>query len=149
MSQTYSDLNYHLIFGTKERRPTLSSGVRQALCEYLGGTVKGHGGHPIEINAVADHAHLLVRLPPTVPLSDLIRGIKASSSKWLNDTKTRQRSFGWQDGDAAFTVSHSLVGRVTEYVRSQEEHHRVKTYREELIELLQKAGIEYDPRYLD
>ncbi len=92
--------------------------------------------------------HLLVRLPPTVALADVLRAIKAGSSKWLNDTKTTNREFGWQDGYAAFSVSQSQVPRVSEYVRNQAEHHRKKSFREEFVSFLDHHGVEYDPRYL-
>jgi putative transposase len=148
MSQTYTDLNYHLIFGTKERRPFLASEHREELCKYVGGVVNGHDGHPIAINAVADHAHLLVRHPPSVALSDFVRAVKAGSSKWLNDSKMRNRAFGWQDGYAAFSVSRSQLGRVAKYVRNQEEHHRTKSFREELISFLERHEVSYNERYL-
>jgi putative transposase len=148
MSQTYTELNYHIIFGTKERRPFLAPEYRDELCKYVGGIVKSHAGHPIAINAFADHAHLLVRLPPSIAVSDLVRGVKASSSKWLNDTKMRNRSFGWQDGYSAFTVSQSQTERVAEYIRHQEKHHRTKSFREELVLLLKGHEVSYDERYL-
>jgi REP element-mobilizing transposase RayT len=148
MSQTYTDLNYHLIFGTKDRHPSLLPEFRDELCRYLGRIVKAHDGHPVEINAVADHAHLLVRLPATVALADMMRVLKAGSSKWLNETKTQNRKFGWQDGYAAFTVSRSQVSRVAAYVRNQAEHHRTKSFRDELVSFLKRHDVAYDERYL-
>lgn len=148
MSQTYTNLNYHLIFGTKDRRPSLLPEFRDDLCRYLGGIVKAHGGHPVEINAVADHVHLLVRLLPAAALADMMRVLKASSSKWLNETKSRSRKFAWQDGYAAFTVSQSQVPRVAAYVRNQAEHHRLKSFRDELVSFLKRREVAYDERYL-
>jgi putative transposase len=148
MSQTYTDLNYHLIFGTKDRHPSLLPEFRDELCRYLGGIVKAHDGHSVEINAVADHVHLLVRLPATVALADMMRALKASSSKWLNETKTQNRRFGWQDGYAAFTVSRSQVSRVAAYVRNQAVHHRTTSFRDELVSFLKRHNVAYDERYL-
>lgn len=148
MSQTYTNLNYHVIFGTKGRHSWLVPEIRQERSQYLGGIVKGNHGHPLEINAVEDHAHLLVRLPPTVALANVVRATKASSSKWLNDTKALNRKFGWQDGYAAFTVSQSHLAQVATYVRNQAEHHRIKGFREELVAFLKRNSIAYDERYL-
>jgi putative transposase len=144
----FTDLNYHLVFGTKDRRPLIREEHRDDLCRYLGGIIKGKKGHALEINAVADHAHLLVRLPPTVPIAEIVRALKASSSKWLNDTRSRNRIFGWQDGYAAFTVSQSQTARVAQYVRNQAEHHRTKSFREEFMSILERHQIAYDDRDL-
>lgn len=100
------------------------------------------------IGGVADHVHLLIGLKPTHCLSDFMRELKKSSSIWVAQ-KTEQKAFGWQEGYAAFTVSASAKNAVQEYIAGQEEHHRHKTFREELVEFLEKSGIEYDPRYLD
>jgi len=148
MSHTHTSLNYHLVFGTKARAQSIESGFRPELCSYLGGILKAEGCLPLEIGAVADHVHLLVRLPPTVALADLLRTLKANSSKWLNDTRFPRRTFAWQDGYAAFTVSQSQLGRVAAYVRNQAEHHRKMTFREELISLFERNGVSYDERYL-
>jgi REP element-mobilizing transposase RayT len=138
MTQTFTDLNYHVTFGTKGRRSSIPEDVRDDLRKYMGGIVKGLECHPVEINAVEDHAHLLVRLPPKVALSDLMRAVKAGSSKWMNDNVARNREFDWQDGFGAFSVSHSLMPRVGEYVKNQAEHHRKKSFRDEFILLLKR-----------
>jgi putative transposase len=93
-------------------------------------------------------AHLLIRVPPKLALSDVLRSVKAGSSKWMNDNVARNREFDWQDGFGAFSVSHSLLSRVGEYVGNQEEHHRRKSFREELKLLLKRHGIDFDERYL-
>jgi putative transposase len=148
MTQTFTDLNYHLTFATKGRRSSIPEDARDELCKYMGGIVKGIECHPVEINAVEDHAHLLVRVPPKIALSDVLRAVKAGSSKWMNDNVARNREFDWQDGYSAFSVSHSLLTRVGESVKNQAEHHRKKSFREELILLLKRPGIDYDERYL-
>jgi REP element-mobilizing transposase RayT len=91
---------------------------------------------------------LLIRVPPKLALSDVLRSVKAGSAKWMNDNVARNREFDWQDGFAAFSVSHSLLSRVGEYVENQEEHHRRKNFREELMSLLKRHGIDFDERYL-
>lgn len=138
----------HRFFGTKGRAQSIGPDMRDDVSRYLGGIIKSENGLPLEIGAVADHVHLLVRLPPTVALADLLRTLKANSSKWLNDTRFPRRTFAWQDGYAAFTVSQSQLGRVATYVRNQAEHHRRMTFREELIALFERNGVKYDERYL-
>ena len=147
MATTYTSLHYHLVFSTKHREPFILKEWREELHSYLGGIVKGLGGHPEGIGVIADHVHLLVSLKPTICLSDFMRELKKSSSTWVKDSKTQ--GFQWQDGYAAFTVSVSAKESVQRYIARQEEHHRTKSFREELVGYLGKSGIAYDPRYLD
>lgn len=97
---------------------------------------------------MADHVHLLVGLKATHCLSDVMRELKKASSVWVHEQVSRP-TFAWQEGYAAFTVSATSREAVKHYIANQEEHHRVKSFREELVEMLNKAGVEYDPKYLD
>ena len=145
---TYLSLHYHLVFSTKRREPLIAEAWITRLHEYLGGTVKGLGGFPQGVGGIADHVHLLVGLKATHCLSDFMRELKKGSSMWIHDT-IGEKDFSWQDGYAAFTVSATARNSVNAYIASLEEHHRIKSFREELIEMLERAGIEYDPKYLD
>jgi REP element-mobilizing transposase RayT len=147
MPSTYLSLHFHLVFSTKNREPTIRNAWRPRLHDYLGGMIRGFGGFPEGIGGTADHVHLLVGLKATHCLADVVRELKKVSSAWINEEIGE--SFAWQEGYAAFTVSATAREGVKTYVAHQEEHHRVKSYREELIEMLNKAQIEYDPRYLD
>jgi len=148
MASTYSSLHYHLIFGTKSREPWIVPAWRDRLHEYLGGTIAGLGGAPQGAGGVADHVHLLIGLKPSHCLSDLVRELKKASSGWVHD-KLQCPAFAWQEGYAAFTISATSRGALQTYIANQEEHHRLKSYREELEMMLQKAGITYDPQYID
>ena len=148
MPSTYLSLHYHLVFGTKERTPLIEQPWRSRLQEYLGGTVSGLGGFPQGVGGIADHVHLLVGLKATHCLADFMRELKKASSVWVHD-EIGVRPFAWQEGYAAFTVSASARPAVQSYIAHQEEHHRKKTFREELVEMLEKAKVEYDPRYLE
>ena len=97
---------------------------------------------------MVDHVHLLVGLKATHCLADFMRELKKASSAWVHEEIGMER-FSWQEGYAAFTVSPSARPEVQSYIARQEVHHRKKTFREELVEMLEKAGVEYDPRYLD
>jgi putative transposase len=147
MPSTYTSLHYHLVFSTKNREPIIDPGWRTDLHSYLGGIVKGLDGLPQGIGGVADHVHLLVSLKPTTSIADFMRELKKSSSAWVKESK--RSAFQWQEGYAAFSVSASVRESVQRYIACQEEHHRVKSFREELAEFLEKSGVAYDPRYLD
>ena len=148
MPSTHTCLLYHLIFATKDRAPLIAPRWRDRLHEYLGGTVRGLGGTPQGIGGVADHVHLLVGLKPTHCLSDFMRELKKASSVWASESE-QVPAFAWQEGYAAFTVSASARAAVQLYIAGQEDHHHRRTFREELIEFLEKSGVEYEERYLD
>lgn len=145
---TYLSLHYHLVFSTKRREPQIAKSWIARLHEYLGGTVKGLGGFPQGVGGVADHVHLLVGLKATHCLADFMRELKMASSIWVHET-IREQTFAWQDGYAAFTVSATSRRGVQSYIANQAEHHREKNFRDELIELLRRAEVEFDERYLD
>jgi REP-associated tyrosine transposase len=148
MPSTYLSLHYHFIFSTQDRAPLIELPWRSRLHDYLGGTIRGLGGIPQEVGGAVDHVHLLVGLKAIHCLADVMRELKKASSAWVHEEIGR-RSFRWQEGYAAFTVSATAREAVRHYIARQEEHHRTKSFREELVEMLKKAGIEYDPKYLD
>ncbi len=148
MGSTYLSLHYHLVFSTKNREPMIVPAWRPRLHEYLGGIVQGLGGVSQRVGGVEDHVHLLFGLRATHCLADFMRELKKASSVWVHEEIGSQQ-FAWQEGYAAFTVGATARPAVARYIDYQEEHHRAKSYREELIEILVKADIEYDPRYLD
>lgn len=148
MAGTYTNLLYHIVFSTKERRELITPAIESDLYGYLGGIVNGLESKLLEINGVADHVHLLAKVPPKWALSDAVRDIKANSSKWVNEERSKFYKFGWQDGFAAFTVSESQVERVRGYIRNQKQRHKRTTFKDELLAMLEKNRVEYDPRYL-
>src|SRR5262245_42060433 len=147
MPSTYTNLLYHIIFSTKERRPFINPELRRELHPYIGGIIRDAGGEPIEIGGVADHVHILAKLPATIAVADALRLIKSNSSKWAGERPDLVRTFAWQTGYAVFTVSKSLVDTVRKYIQSQEGHHRKKSFKEELMDLLNKNDIAYDERF--
>jgi REP-associated tyrosine transposase len=148
MPSNYLSLHYHLVFSTKDRVPVIEPSWRLRLHEYLGGTVAGLKAFPQGTGGTADHVHLLVGLKATHCLADFLRELKKASSTWVHDEIGIQR-FAWQEGYAAFTVSATARGAVKRYIANQAMHHCKKTFRQELLELLEKARLEYDARYLD
>ncbi len=95
-----------------------------------------------------DHVHLLIGLKATHCLADFMRELKKSSSAWVHN-EIGLANFAWQEGYGAFTVSPPARGGVKQYIANQAEHHRRRTFREELVDLLKQAGVEYDDKWLD
>ncbi|MBN1908764.1 MAG: IS200/IS605 family transposase [Pirellulales bacterium] len=148
MASTYLSLHYHVVFGTKNRKPSIDAEWRSRLHEYLGGTISGLDGFPQGIGGTADHVHLLLGLKATHCVADVLRELKKASSVWIHET-IHEPSFAWQEGYAAFTVNATARESVQRYIGRQEEHHRERSFREELVELLGRAGVQYDVKYLD
>lgn len=148
MMGTFHKLTYHLVFSTKYRRRRIRGEFRERLYEYMGGIIRGQNGHLIEIGGIDDHVHLLLNLSPLHSVAAMLRDIKANASKWVNEIPDMTARFEWQSGYAAFTVSHSQVDVVREYIRNQIEHHRTKTFEEEFVELLKRHGVEFDMKYM-
>ena len=148
MGSTFLSLHYHIIFSTKERRLWIAPEWRGRFHEYLGGTVRGLEGIPQAIGGVGDHIHLLVGLRATHTLADFVRELRKAATAWVRD-QGLEPAFTWQEGYAAFTVSPTARPQVRSYIANQEEHHRQRSYTEELKDLLNAAQIDYDPRYLE
>jgi REP element-mobilizing transposase RayT len=148
MANTYTSLNYHIVFSTKNRHPFLTEPIRERLFPYLGGIARQNSFTPLEIGGVTDHAHLLLSIPPAVAVAKAVQLIKGGSSHWLKEAFPNMIDFAWQDGYAAFTVSQSQVDDVRSYIRSQAEHHRSKTFSEEYRAFLLKHDVKHDARYL-
>ncbi|MEK7832516.1 MAG: IS200/IS605 family transposase [Acidobacteriota bacterium] len=147
MPSTHLSLHFHLIFSTKDRLALMHKDWRGRLHAYMGGIINDLGGVPETIGGVEDHVHLLVGLRATHRLADVLREIKASSSKWVHE-ELQKPLFAWQEGYGAFTVSQSQIEGVKKYIANQEEHHRKRTFQEEYLEFLQRNGVEYDEKYL-
>jgi len=148
MASTFLALHYHIVFGTKDRAPTIDIAWRPRLHDYLSGTIVGLGGISIAIGGVADHVHLLVSLKATHAVADVLRELKKASSNWVHSEINLAR-FAWQEGYAAFTVGASDIESVRRYIANQEEHHRTRDVRSEWMAMLERAGIPYDARYLE
>ena len=147
MANTYTQLFTHIVFHTKSTGIVMRDEDLERVFQYIGGIIREEGAVPFAIGGVADHIHILMSLPKTAALSDLMRVIKAKSSKWLRRLDSYYELFSWQDGYGAFSVSPSLMERTKNYIFTQAEHHKTKTYREEYKGILEGYGIEYDEHY--
>ena len=146
---TYTQILYQIVFSTKSREQTLHKEKRQELFQYIWGILKNKKCHLYRLNGVEDHLHIVTHLHPTVALADLVKDIKVASSAYIKTQRLFEYFDGWQDGYAAFTYSIEAKDNLIEYVKNQEEHHKTKTFREELVELLKEHGVEYDEKYLE
>jgi putative transposase len=146
MSHSFSLLLYHVVFSTQYRVPVISPPLREELYPYLEGMVRDQRGDLLAVGGMPDHVHLLVRLRPTMPVSKLLQLLKANSSRWVHERL--HCGFAWQEGYGAFTVSESGAAAVCRYIQNQESRHRRRSYEEELIALLTKHRIQYDPAHL-
>jgi len=141
----------HCVFSSKERCPWLTPGIRERLWPYLGGIARANDLKALAIGGVADHVHMLLSLQATIPVSKAMQLLKGNSSKWLRETfpELRAQDFGWQQGFGAFSIGVSGVGDTIRYIQNQEEHHRRRSFREELEGFLKKHGCECKPEMLD
>ncbi len=148
MPQSLAKVYIHLIFSTKNRERILFDVIRPRLHEYLGGILSQHGCVPVEINSEPDHVHVLFLMTRTEALSDVIGQLKKSSNDWLKGIGPEYAHFFWQGGYAAFSVSQSQVDDVRKYIRNQQEHHRIKSFQDELRAFFRAYELEYDERYV-
>ena len=148
MSDSYTNVLYHIVFSTKDRRPLITPEYEPRLYDYIGGTIRGVGGISLELNGTEDHFHLLAKLRPDRAVSDVLRDLKANASGWMHDVFPTLKNFSWQRGYGAFTVSQSNLEEVRRYIARQKEHHRKTSFRDEFILFLSANGIEFDERFV-
>jgi putative transposase len=148
MPQSLSRVILHIIFSTKDREPWLGLDIRPRMHAYLATVCRDLGAEVVRVGGVADHVHIVTTLPRTVSQAQLIEQIKKVSSKWIKKLDARYRGFFWQRGYGAFSVSPSQLDAVLQYVDTQQEHHRTRTFQDEYRELLRRHGIDFDERYV-
>lgn len=148
MADTYSQIYIHIVFAVKGRANLISKKWKDELYKYITGIVSNEGQKLLAINGMPDHIHILIGLKPTAVLSNIVRDIKANSSKFINDKKWIAGKFEWQQGFGAFSYSHSQLTNVITYIQNQEEHHKTKTFREEYIEFLTLYNIDFKNEFI-
>ena len=148
MANTYSQLNIHCVFAVKGRENFITKDFRDELHRYISGILKNDGSYSLAVGGWTDHVHVFFELSPTMAVSDQMRMLKATSSKWINDNKLVKGKFQWQEGYGAFSYSRSQRNSVIQYITRQELHHKKKTFREEYMELLNKFEIPFEDKYI-
>lgn len=148
MSNTFSNLLFHIIFSTKERIDSLTPAIRARLYPYICGIAKQNNFTIIIINGTDNHIHILLRLKPDLSAAKAVQLIKDGSSKWIHDNFPTLNTFSWQEGYGVFSVSTSQINATKQYIANQELHHKKISFQEEYLEFLKKNNIEFDSKYL-
>ena len=148
MPGTYSQILFHVVFSTKQRRPYITPAVQARLYDYVGGIVRAEKGIIYAIGGMSDHLHMLLRWRTDGAISDLMRTVKARCSRWVHETFPDSPAFAWQEGYAVFSVSKSAEANVKAYIETQAEHHEKRDFAEELLALLRAHGIVYNERFV-
>ena len=148
MPNTYTQIYIQIVFTVKGRENLISKNNREELHKYITGIIQNRDQKLYAIFCMPDHIHLLVSMKPSINISDMVRDIKANSSKFINDKKWVIGKFNWQEGFGAFSYSKSHVDNVVKYILNQEEHHKKINFKEEYIDFLKKFEIEHNEKYL-
>ncbi len=148
MANTYTKIYIQIIFAVKFRKNFIGKEWKVELYKYICGIVNGKNQKVYAINGMSDHIHILFSLKPDIALSDLVRDIKANSSKWVNTKNFVPQKFRWQEGFGAFSYSHSQLDKVIKYIKNQENHHLKRSFRNEYLELLKGFNVDCDERYV-
>ncbi|HEY9486876.1 MAG TPA: IS200/IS605 family transposase [Chryseosolibacter sp.] len=148
MANTYHQVCIQTIFAPKYREARLKKDLQQEAFAVIGNLINETGCKTYIVNGMEDHVHCLLGLKPTVCISDLMKAVKAKSSKHINDNHLTKARFEWQEGYAAFSYCHSERDQVYQYILNQEAHHRTHTFQEEYREFLTTFGIDFEEQYL-
>jgi putative transposase len=148
MAGKFLCVNLHVIWSTKKRQRFIQLQWANRLYAYLGSIANAKNAKLLEANSEPDHIHLYISMPSTISIADLINALKSNSSRWIRQSIPNQKHFAWQEGYAAFSVSRSQEQAVIEYIRNQHEHHKKNGFQQELLELLRRHGIDFDPKYV-
>jgi len=148
MANTFSQIYIHAVFAVKGGENLINNKLKDDLYKYISGIVTNNDQKVYAINGMPDHIHILLSIKPNCLLSDLIRDIKASSSKWINSKQLINGKFYWQEGFGSFSVSQSQLDRVIGYIDNQEVHHQKLSFKKEYVGLLESYKIVYDEKYV-
>jgi putative transposase len=148
MANTYSQIYIQIVFTVQGRQNLIPKPKRNELHKYITGIVAKRNQKLLSIFAMPDHVHLLIGMKPDISISDLVRDIKAGSSKFISDNNWVNGKFHWQEGFGAFSYSKSQIDNVIQYINNQEQHHKKRTFKDEYLDFLNKFEIEYNEKYI-
>ena len=148
MANTYHQIYLQIVFAVKYRRAVLDKAWKGQVFGVMGNLINEINCKTIIVNGVEDHVHCFVGLRPAVSVSELMKTVKAKSSKYINDHKLTSDRFEWQEGYGVFSYHQSLVDTVFKYIQNQERHHAIQTFAEEYLDLLKEFNVEYDEQYI-
>jgi REP element-mobilizing transposase RayT len=148
MANTYSQIYIQVVFAVQGQENLIKNEWRDELYKYITGIIKNHEQKLIVIGGISNHIHISLGIKPNVALSDLVREIKANSSRFVNERKFVKGKFYWQEGFGAFSYSHSQLDTVIRYIENQEIHHAQKSFKDEYKGFLKNFRVEHDEKYL-
>jgi putative transposase len=148
MANTYTQIYLHVVFAVSGRACVIRPDRKEELHKYITGIATQRKQKLIAINCMPDHTHVLLGLKPNEAPSDLIGRIKTGSTNHVNEQRWIGCRFSWQEGFGAFSVSHSHLSAVINYIRNQENHHRRKSFQQEYLEFLERHAVPYDKRFV-
>ncbi len=148
MANTYSQISIHSVFAVKDRENFITRDWRDDMHRYMSGIITGNNAKSFAVGGWKDHVHIFFGMPVTTCIADFMSIVKASSSKWINEQGFIKGKFQWQSGYGAFSHSKSQRDGVINYIMTQEEHHRIKTFKEEYLKMLTDFEVEYEEKYL-
>jgi REP-associated tyrosine transposase len=148
MSQSLSQIYLHAVFGTKHRYPWITSSIEEDVYRYISGICKGLKCPVHKIGGMEDHIHILFELSKTESPMDVVKKIKANSSKWIKKKHPTCEKFSWQKGYGVYSVGQSTYKSVSRYIENQKEHHKKISFQDEFENMLKAAGLSFDPKYL-
>jgi REP element-mobilizing transposase RayT len=148
MPQSFTCLNYHVIFSTIHRQALITHDLQPRLYNYIGGILRDRKSRLLVAGGVSDHVHLLISLSKQVALSAALRDTKAISSGWVHKSFPDKGAFAWQTGYGSFSVSYSNITDVKRYITNQEDYHLLRSFKEEFVEFLARHDVQYDEKYL-
>ncbi len=145
---SHRQILYHIIFGTKYRKPAISQDHKIELYKYIWGIIKNKNCILYQINGSNDHIHILSDLHPSVSLANFVKDIKVATSLWMKESGYYPEFEGWAEGYGAFTYAYRDKGTLTKYIKNQERHHQKIGSRTEYVRLLNEFGVDYDDRFI-
>jgi putative transposase len=148
MANTYHQMYIQAVFAVKYRKAVLHKDWRKDVFAVIGNLINETGCKTIIVNGVEDHVHCFLGLKPTISISELMKTVKAKSSKYINDNKFLLDRFEWQVGYGAFSYSQSHINRVYKYIENQEAHHNKESFKKEYLKYLEEYKIPFDERYI-
>lgn len=147
MANTYSQITIQCVFAVKGRDNFITHEWRDRLHQYISSIINNSGAFPLAVGGWKDHVHILVGLPTSLSIADLMNKVKSNSSKWINEMKFLKGKFQWQEGYSAFSYSKSHRDLVIKYILNQEEHHHKKSFRDEYFKMLQDFEIQFNEKF--
>jgi len=148
MANTYHQIYLQTVFAVKYRKARVLKSWKEKLFGVIGNLINETGCKTIIVNGVEDHVHCFLGLKPVVSVSELMKTVKAKSSKYINDHSLTPSRFEWQEGYGVFSYGQSQIDRVYKYILNQEAHHKKLTFHEEYLGFLKSFKVEYDERYV-